>query len=359
MKYLLKGLGFILTGCVSLFTTQLQGDYFDDTYPCCNNYVANDCALCDDFFGKATFSADLLYWTARQQGLDYDITTSSTLATVLGAEGLNVTQQADTTTHTSRYHFDWRLGYRFGLGYEFTADGWNLFLNWTHIPGKASGHREQTPGLLATGSWRLTFDSVDALLRSPLYCTNSGFNWSFLAGVRAARINQKIRARAPAFSFSPSQSPFFTTSVTISQSNSITTNNYRGVGPEIGVNLSWDLCSGFSLFGKANGTLLYSRARQKNYFSNSNAITTFAAAPFVQISNSTFSFKNSNHFWQIVSDFAVGISWLQTVDFFECDSEFEMRLAWEHSQWYGHLHTRGGTNDLGFDGVTLSAALSY
>lgn len=358
MRNLIRKFCLSFAALSSLLSTEITADYYLENYPCADNYSFDDCELCDDFFGRFTFNADLLYWVVRQQGMDYNINTGFSTGTTT-FDGVNTFQTINTAINTSRYHFDWRLGYRFGLAYEFTNDGWNFWLNWTHIPGKAHGHRTAEPDLTAHGSWKLTFDSVEGLFRSPYYCTNSCLGWNFVAGLRSARINQKIRAHSQSFSTTPSIIVVVPPTNSLNDAGLAESYNYRGIGPEVGINLNYDLWCGLSLFGKINGSLLYSRARQKTYISNINASGSFGALPSLQVFTNNTSLKSSNYFWQVVSDYAIGISWVQTVDFFEKDSLFTLNLAWEHSQWYSHHETRVGDYDLGFDGITLSGALSF
>lgn len=357
MKRTLKKWSLALTSLLCLLSAPLRSDYFDEYHACTDQTSVYD-SLCDGFFGKFRFSADLLVWNAHQGGIDTLISDFVTDVPLSVSVDGNFAQIQNSRRTSSRYHSDWRVGYRFGLGYEFGCEGWNVLANWTHMPGKAKGHLHQNPDLRAKGSWDLTYDTVDLVLASPQYCSCTGFNWGVFTGLRAARINQKIRARQDAITTTAAS--ITGPSTGISRAWALFKNNYRGVGPEVGMGASWDFCRGISVFGKIDGAILYSRYRRNDYVAGRNTLTTaFLGGSLTQVSINTDRSKSSGRFYQIVADFALGANWVQTVDFFECDSELALRFAWEHSQWYSHIASGIPASDLALDGFTLSATLSY
>ncbi|NGX47125.1 MAG: hypothetical protein K1000chlam3_00494 [Chlamydiae bacterium] len=139
IKYILLNVFFVLTSIL-----QAQEDCNPD--PCCPPPCPpkDPCAKCAQLWptcgpdwivtpnagpcvssGADLFlTAEFLYWTARQDGLEFAFTN-------------NVTQST-TSTHSEKgkiFHPDWRMepGFKIGLGIFFDCDGWDLYANYTWL----------------------------------------------------------------------------------------------------------------------------------------------------------------------------------------------------------------------------------
>jgi hypothetical protein len=121
------------------------------------------------------FSADALYWQARENGTAYG------LKNYLGSDGVN-SQREDM----KNLSFDWDFGFRAGAAFIFHHDGMALSSQWTHFDTKAKdlGHGptpdvfipiwsnpDFAPGMMlsnrAKARWHLNLNQIDVMLSRP------------------------------------------------------------------------------------------------------------------------------------------------------------------------------------------------
>jgi hypothetical protein len=80
-----------------------------------------------------------LYWNAHQDGMEYAIDNharSPELPLTTGDYIILVDAEYKTP------NFDWNGGFKFGVGYNTTCDGWDFGVMWTWYEGSASSHIE-------------------------------------------------------------------------------------------------------------------------------------------------------------------------------------------------------------------------
>ncbi|MBY0529145.1 MAG: hypothetical protein K2P51_03040 [Rhabdochlamydiaceae bacterium] len=123
------------------------------------------------------FSADALYWQARENGTAY------ALKNYLGSDGIHSQKQ-----DMKNLSFDWDFGFRIGAAYIFPRDRWLLSSQWTHFDTKAKdlGHGptpdlfipiwsnpDFAPDLLlpsrAKARWHLNLNQIDVMLSRPFH----------------------------------------------------------------------------------------------------------------------------------------------------------------------------------------------
>lgn len=121
------------------------------------------------------FSADVLYWQARENGTAYAIQFEQN------------PQASPLQTNTFKdLNFDWDFGFRIGAGYTFLRDEWSLDAEWTHFITKAQdlGRSFRSDPLIpiwssptfapqapfadyAKARWRLHFNTLTLTLSRP------------------------------------------------------------------------------------------------------------------------------------------------------------------------------------------------
>ena len=90
---------------------------------------------------RATVTLEGLLWTAHLDGLQYAIQNT---------EAANLAATQVSLNHSSPFYnadllhpkSKWDYGYRLGLGYDLTHDGWDLYAGWTHLRTTATQHVE-------------------------------------------------------------------------------------------------------------------------------------------------------------------------------------------------------------------------
>jgi hypothetical protein len=187
-------------------------------------------------------SGEYLYWTAREDGLNY---------AQVGLEG-----------HLKKISPEWRNGFRVGAGFNFPKSGFDLVALWTHFTSHASSSAHATNLLpvwahpdnalmrtatFAKGSWSLNLNTVD------LECSHSSwfggcFSLRPFFGGRWLKIEQALHTRYD----------YATTPVVVGRLRS--TSDFDGGGLRAGVDLRYSFGAGFSLSSLLSASLLYGEA---------------------------------------------------------------------------------------------------
>lgn len=348
-----------LTSFLSVIFGDVQGndfankiDYSCEYSPCCEE-------------GRLFFKVDALYWKAHQDGLENIISSSVTNSVSIVTEDL-VTDTLDFDQKTSRFNFDWRGGYRLGLGCDLYC-GWIMALDWTHYRGHAHGHGK-LGNLRRSGHWKLDYDVVDFIFISPNCCLASCVTWNAFGGIRSARINQHLSARNEDLLIGITQSTF-NEETTIDTETQLTTTRLRdrehfnAVGPELGINADWDLGCGFSIYGNVVGAIVFGHFHNKeNRLLHADSVTVGDDPATSQV-NFTELNSSKDRVCEPVVDLGLGMRWQRHFCYCNYETDLVLKLGWEHHQWFNHSHlgifNSEKAGDLYFDGVTFSAALFY
>lgn len=314
---------------------------------------ANEC--CPPYNESGFFvKAEGLYWRAAQEGLSFFIQTNVSELSSFDNLFFN-----DNKGKTHKFHFDWNGGYRVGLGYSFCG-GWTLAADWTQFQGSGRGSGKQ-PGAKASARWKLDYDILDILLRSPYYCPSACFSWNLFGGVRGAWIDQTIDSKNQNETLSTSNfSGVLSSSITTGSTKGKTTTELSGFGPELGINLDLNLGCGFSLYGNLGGALLFAHYKTKESFpTNSSTIATSSTGQITTNTSSiTSDFKKSDNGCQTVIDLGLGISWQYQACCYNRNWTFILGLGLEHHQWFDQIPLTA-SGDLCLDGATLSASVMF
>lgn len=290
------------------------------------NYAVNPPVRPYTCNGDFEITASLLYWKANEDGLEYAVKTSP-------IDGFF--PQTDTTLIDAHYlnpHFDWNFGYKIGLGYYSSCDGWDYQLLWTHYDGKAGAHNQATVGsdtLLflwsnfrkapndppvvnsISSNWSLDLNLVDLEL-GRTYWNSRLLNLRPHIGLRLAYLDQDLSLFQSGGVFAEATPPV-NDEVEIDQ-------DCKGVGPRFGLDSFWSLGCGFSLYGNFAFSLLYSRYHV-NYDESTREVTgSHAKSKILDLEE---SFRNNF----LAADFSLGIQYLSLLC--DCDYVLSVALGWE------------------------------
>ncbi len=300
--------------------------------------LSSDPCCCDS--GEFYVTASAFYWNAHQDGMEYAVLNE------------RVDTQYQGTLFKAKYinpDFKWRWGFKVGLGYNSTHDGWDVEALWTHYKGKASRHDDTasaqgttllplwsdfapavanpvgavaTQGILfATdikSSWKLKLDIADFVLGRQFW-TSKYFNMRPFIGLRAAWIRQdfEIEHRGGSWSGTFNQGNVFNNEVELD-------NDYKGVGVRGGLDGAWNFNKSWGLFGSLAASILYGRFDIDHEEENR-----FANAPFnkVKILDTSDSFRAP----RAILDLFIGI---QYTTIFNDRYGFIATLGWEHHHFF-------------------------
>jgi hypothetical protein len=297
---------------------------------------AQECQSCCEPCGKFYLSADLLYWTAHQSGINECFT-------------LKDSDHIDSRHVISRFKGkveepsrNWDLGYRLGLGYEFGCD-WNAAVYWTHFDsnsGKNHGHHH-------CFNWKIDFDVVDVLLAKKIDAGSCVTLKPFL-GLRGAYIDQRVKTTFIGTHEDHSYSDCAESSYSYGCVNNLAkTDNkskFSGIGPLIGVEADWNLGCGVSVYANAAVGGLYGRfhlhLKQSDEF--------LGGADCCDVTQHSHSCHG-------VFDAGLGVRWATCL----CnDMELLVQLGLEHHTYFNQ-NQFGNYGDLCLGGLTLGAGLSF
>lgn len=333
------------TACA--FTSLLSADQLP---PCPQECLPAFDSGCTTSCGRWSFISDTIYWTACQGGLTYG---SESFYHTLGT----TTTGADTEYHTKKKHPHrrWDLGWRLGIGYDFPCDCWNASLIWTYFDTDCHGRHEEdftgnqwftpaftsipfggtgntllggrtTPGAIesAKSQWKLCFNLLDLEIGRE-FCANSCLTVRPFLGIRGASINDKFRAKYTAV-------PFVTGTSTVVTVDAIDhvhlRNNFEGAGVRGGLDTSYDLGCGLSIYGGVAAALLYGETEIKSREIQDVTTTTVVGVELPTVVSNEFEHKQRDRDCGVraITDAKVGIQWLWCC----CGRLSVWQLGWEH-----------------------------
>jgi len=348
----------------------------------------DDACCCDS--GEFSLEVAGFYWQATEDGLEYGIqsqVTAPTSATTTDNAANLVSASYETPD------FKWKPGFKVGIGYNTTHDGWDLELLWTHFNGRGKSSIDNTgdanitfvplwsafspaaggdtDGTIlfaseASTSWRLNLNMVDLELGREFWLSKM-LTMRPSIGFRVAQINQR-------YGITYSGGIFGSTLLDLTD-NVEMKNHFTGGGPRVGLDTVWNFgccspCGGnWGFFGDFAFSLLYGKFKvdQEEY-------TESPAPPF----DTTAIMETNDNFRSVrgVLDLAVGIQWTSLFN----DSNYGMllQLGWEFHQFFNQNQmwrvnrigdsstTAHGENvfaqsrgDLSTQGVTLTAKFTF
>jgi len=277
-----------------------------------------------------------LYWNAQQDGMEYAI--NNHVANPVGVapsaiQQLNNLIDAEYLTP----EFDWDWGFKAGIGYNTTCDGWGIGILWTWYKGKAHDIVEGEPddnqtlmpiwSAFAPGfglnlytdeiesNWNLSLNLVDLELGRDFWVSKY-LSLRPLVGLRLAKIDQAFDLQHKGGSWRGLQgTPFDATSNLVELKN-----DFRGVGIRSGLDTTWNFGCGWAIYGNLAASILYGKFSIRHDETNRKVEAPF---PKTRIIETSESFRASRAFL----DLGLGLQWSSM--FCDCKYGFTAALGWE------------------------------
>ena len=330
--------------------------------------------------GGLTIAADLLYWSANEDGLEYG-------TKIVG--GPVAGENARTKSKLLDLDFEWNPGFRINLGYLFNHyDHYSLSASWTHIRNKAHGHHtaegiesetgpvntiispwvnllsQLTNGAVsAHASWHVDYDTVDLNFGRSFYLSKR-FVLDPYFGLRGAQILQHYHAKYKTVFLPSAGQPSFVQDVTFKANN-----NFTAIGARGGTEMLWRLGKNWHLFSQLSANILYGKFNVHMKNINDQGLSQ-GGAPAEPL-----DYLATEKFWRVRLNFeeAIGLGW--EVFFCKDKCHFALRAAYELSQWLNQnelfytLYNLGqdtisnvpirNQGDLSFQGLTVGFHLDF
>ncbi len=287
------------------------------------------------------FTGEILVWRARQDNMDYAVQ----LDQVPTLNGIN-------SGNGVHFRGKWRPGIRLGIGYNMPHDGWDLNLTWTNFLSKDKKHgadcdccqicnanifepiyypKDSTAGAALyvdeanAKYWRARLNMADLELGREFFVSK----WLTVRphiGVRGMWLHQKQKFEYEGGNF------FVAYDVDgvlpgANQDFVFMKNNFWGVGLRGGLDSTWGLGAGVSLYGKVALSALWGKLRltQNHDFYTGEGET----GTNVVVSNFTDKFQVCRP----VADLAFGLRYDATFN----DDSWGLGIwaGWEHHYFWG------------------------
>jgi hypothetical protein len=272
--------------------------------------------------GHIYLTAEWLFWTARQEGMEFA---------------------------TSRQiKFDFESGFRVGLGTHLPSfDGWNIYVNYTRFNPEHShsAHGSFYPLFLfqgagaggsavtkAHGHWEIEFQNLDVEFGKVYYLTKTLIASPFF-GFKGAWIDQHAHFRYEG-GYIPEGQTF----------RAHFKNDFKGAGPLLGTEINWQLGAGFSLFGDAAAALI------AGHFDNKQRQHQLDGVEVVHLAD---DFNLISPMIQMV----LGAAWDRNFNRDKC--HFGLSAGFEAQYWGNQNQTEQFTDDVRPTYVRQRGALSF
>ena len=286
------------------------------------------------------------YWNSHQDGMEYAINNNVVSPpNPSGSTSLADIQQLNNLID-AKYQtpdFKWDFGFKIGLGYCTTCDGWDFSVTWTWYRGKANGQVEAEPcdnqTLLPLWSafaningstlyacdiehnWRLRLNLIDLELGRNFW-TSKYLSIRPHVGIRIAYIKQNFELVHKGGSWAA----FIEPSAQDALNNDVDLDNdFHGVGVRAGLNSEWNFGCGWGLYANWAASIVYGRFSVDHDEENRQAIAPHNKIDILETHN---SFRAS----RAILDLALGIQW--STMFCDCSYGFTGMIGWEHHLFF-------------------------
>lgn len=338
---------------------------------------------CQNSCGQWSFEADVLYWTACEEGLTYGSETDANLNPFSAARSqtarLPLIFPIDPTYITKKKHphTRWDLGYRLGLGYQFPCECWNADFIWTHFNTDSHGKHSKVPSSsnfftpawgsipvtgVVTGPlfggvppshgnlfpvdeahahWKLRLNLLDLEIGRE-FCVNSCLTLRPFIGVRGAFINEKYDLE---YHSKTVVTVGIVTTTTDAKDNTRLKNDFEGAGVRGGLDTNYDLGCGVSLYGGVAASLLYGETEIKGKEAVTFTRTITGTLPPTVTSVFEHEQKERDCGVRAITDAEIGFRWIHCC----CEKLITLQFGWEHHFFFNQSQFEKFTNFNGSD----------
>ncbi len=302
-------------------------------------------------------TADFIYWTTRQDGMGF----------VMSGFGNGIVNPTKGQVH----HIDWDFdpGFKAGIGFNLSHDGWDVFAQYTWLhthPSTASVQKSSGDPSRLQVAWNLGITNAqpasDAALVKATATWDNHFNVIDLELGRNYFISQFLTLR-PYFGLKGSWQDqdfkvtyLYDESISEPQTTFLMKNDmdFWGIGLRTGLNTGWFFYKNFSLFADFALSALWSNfeIERKDRRLRSTAPTNLVL----------IDVDNDFHTIKAVLEFDIGLRY----DLWFYDDEYHLgfQAGWEEQIWFSHNQLlrkteEGAHGDLILQGLTVKIRFDF
>lgn len=309
---------------LSLFiavTSQVNGM---DPSTCCES------SCCDTEANRLSVYGGVLYWQPELCGLEGAFG-DTTIATSVGDDAITTTTVFETDKEP---HYKWDVGYRVGAEAEFNC--FDIDLYYTHFDGNAN-FRDGAQ----FGNWKIKYDTID-LTFGRYFSVWSCFDFKPYIGLRAIKVHQKLNSHLETLF----TSPLIGDNIVFTDKHD--KEDFRGIGPQIGIKADWYIGCNFSLYGSFAFLTYYGEVDGKNF-----DVDTFTTTVSVCDGKIKRCFSN------LATDGELGLRWATSSNCFcGCDVNFMLKLGVEQHRIYDFSNL-GSDGNLSLYGGVFAAGIGF
>lgn len=289
-------------------------------------------------------TADCILWQAHSDGVGFTTKSQSNTSLVNGK--------------TKHPEFEWNWGFKLGVGYDLTHDGWDLRARYTRIHNAANKEISVPNGealffLLtnaATGvvsqnatsardHWNVHLNIVDLEVGREYYISKRLAMRPFM-GLETAWIIQHEKNKFQGGTAAPLAGSAFRT---------FERHKYWGLGLRVGIDGNWHLGQGWSIFSNTALNVLY------GFFDIHNTSRTELANG---TTTGTQSSNDGYHVSKTITEVVTGLSWDRMLAEDRC--HLGIRAGWEHHLFLNqNQEARISKGDLTIQGYTLRVRVDF
>lgn len=368
-----------LLAILTMASIQLFADRCDPCPQFCPPCPPQDCAYnapyridlpCQwDLFVTGSF----IWWEAKEENLSlgsiYSLNTDYPSNPV--EENESIFQFIPPITRKLKdFEFQYCPGFQVGIGYNIGCDNWKIYGEYTYLRSNSSGTigpEEPSGGLKASltggipqiqpnwysyanplypvafgyttftkgsGKWDLDLDIADFQL-SREYFIGKCLTFRSYASLRAAWIDQKFNAIYEGdFVNADYSTPFIY--------DKTATTKCWGVGPRVGLDTDWFICSGFRIFANSGASLLYTKYSEIKDSAKFNIdLSSIGGGILVLNPVDNASFNNQPCYIRPQADITLGAGW--ATDFcsswyFDLEIGYTFNIFWSQNMFMQSLN---------------------
>jgi len=291
------------------------------------------------------------YWNSHQDGMEFAIKnnvqfpeiTLPIITPVVDGSILALNNLVDAEYKNP--HFKWDFGFKVGIGYCTTCDGWDFGVEWTWYRGKANSHIESESSDNTT--LLPLYSAFASVAGGPLYASDIDAHWELklnlidielgrnfwtskylsirpFIGLRIAYLDQDYKIENKGGSFGSFGEPTGLTQDAVNNEVCIE-NDYHGVGVRGGLDSTWNFGCGWALYGNLAASIVYGKFDIDSEETNRLAISPHTKT---KVADWEDNFRAS----RAMLDLALGVQWAGM--FCDCQYGFRIALGWEHHMFF-------------------------
>ena len=268
------------------------------------------------------------YWKPHQDGMEYAIESH--------VENTDAERYRLIDADFKNPNFKWDFGFKLGLGYNTTCDGWDFGVLWTWFQGRADSHNEAEgeDNITLLALWSAQTEETDPGL--PLFATDIETRWKLKLnlidialgrkfwnsprvalrphiGLRIGYIDQDFRIEYKGGTWSDLNGNQVNDQVHLE-------NDFKGAGLRAGLDTNWHFGCGWSLYGDFALSQIYGR-----FDVDHDEATRDTTPPFEKVN--VLESKNSFRTTTLIVDVGLGVEYAAL--FCDCNYGLAVSLGWE------------------------------